>query len=445
MKVAMLIAGAGGMYCGSCLRDNRLAGKLLERGCDVAVIPLYTPLRTDEPDQSNQPIQYGGINVFLQQKSAVFRRMPRFVANMLDSPGILRWAGKTAANTRPESLGTLTVSVLAGQDGAQQRELDRLVEGLRRLGPSLINLPNLMFAGVADRLKRELGVPVLCNLAGEDVFLDGLPHPHKIQAYELIRAGSRCIDAFVAPTRYYANRARERFGVDHARIHHVPLGIRTADFTPPDERAEDSFTIGYLARVAPEKGLDKLCEAFAALRQEGRECRLRVAGYLNPGDTLFLDRIRQELDRQGFAQDVDFVGEVSREEKIEYLHSLHVLSVPTNYPEAKGLFVLEALAAGIPVVQPNQGSFPELIEATGGGILYDAESSDGLRNALATLMDDPERRQALATAGRDAVCRLHSDDVMADHTLSVYDMVLGGSRQSAQMQEERPNVFFDPS
>ena len=424
MKIAYLIAGAGGMYCGSCMRDNRLAGKLIERGHDVAVLPHYTPLRTDEPDNSNQPIYFGGVNVYLQQKSALFRHTPRFLDRLLDAPALLRSLGKMATKTRPESLGDLTVSVLRGEHGAQRKEVTRLIEGLRRIEPALIHLPNLMFAGVAEELKRELGVPIVCTLAGEDIFLDALEEPFRAESLDLIRVGAVHIDAFVAPTAYYGDHAAQHFGLDAARVHFVPMGIHVGDFDEAPGVSDSPFVIGYLARICPEKGLARLCDSFTKMRKDGRDCRLRVAGFLGEADRDYFSTVTDDIRSSGLEEFVDLVGEVSHDAKIDFLRSIHVLSVPTTYPEAKGLFVLEAMAAGVPVVQPNHGSFPELIESTGGGVLFDPDQPDGLARALASLMDDSKRRNELGLAGKEAVQEKFTDDVMADSTLSLYHRVL---------------------
>ncbi len=420
MKVAYLAAGAGGMYCGSCMHDNRLAATLIALGRDVVLIPLYTPLRTDETDVSERRVYYGGINAYLQQSSAVFRRTPWFLDRLFDVPGLLRIAGKLAARTRPELLGAMTLSVLRGEHGRQRKELAKLIAGLRRLKPDLVYLPNLMFAGVAGRLKAALGVPVLCGLTGEDIFLDELPDPYRAEAFELIRKRAGDVDGFVALTQYYARHAAQHFGLPAARVHQITMGIRTEDFaevaTPPDE----PFTIGYLARICPEKGLAGLCDALVELRRAGRSCRLRVAGYLGKADQAYFDRITKQIEQAGLDGVCEYVGEVTRAEKLEFLQSLHVLSVPTVYAEAKGFYVLEALAAGVPVVLPNHGAFPELVEATGGGILHGPGNCSALAEALAGLMDDPARRQDLATAGRRAVHESFTAERMADEAWRLF-------------------------
>jgi glycosyltransferase involved in cell wall biosynthesis len=98
--------------------------------------------------------------------------------------------------------------------------------------------------------------------------------------------------------------------------------------------------------------------------------------------------------------------------------------VPTVYKESKGLFVLEALANGVPVVQPRHGSFPEFIDATGGGILVEPHSADALADGLEQLMNDHARREEMGRKGKEAVRRYFSDQVMADAMVEVYKQYL---------------------
>jgi glycosyltransferase involved in cell wall biosynthesis len=425
MRIAFLAAGAGDMYCGSCLLDNRLAATLITQGQDVILFPLYAPIRTDEGDTDRRAIHYGGINVYLQQRSGAYRRLPRLLTRVLDTPRLLRWASRLAGRTRGEDLGALTVSVLEGHNGAHRRELDRLIDTLSTAKPELVHLPNLMFAGLAEPLKEALGVPVLCTLSGEDIFLDALPSDHRAQAFELIRRGSHHIDGLTAVTAYYAQRATERFGLKADRVHTVPLGVRTDDVGNPADPPPKPFTIGYLARVCPEKGLAHLCEALLRLREAGRACRLRAAGWLGSADRPYLDGIVRRLTQAGAAEAFEYVGELDRPGKIAFLKSLHVLSVPTVYQEAKGLYVLEAMACGVPVVQPHHGAFPEIVGATGGGLLYDTADAAALADTLAGLMDDPARRRRLGAQGRSAVFESYTDAVMAQRMALLYQKYTG--------------------
>ncbi len=421
MRVAYLVAGAGGMYCGSCMRDNRLAATLIRQRRDIVLIPLYTPIRTDEVNVSQRRVYFGGINVLLQHRSAFFRLVPRFADRWLDGSALLRGLGRLGGRTRPESLGPLTVSVLKGDHGPLGKELDKLIDGLRTIRPSLVNLPNLMFVGLARTLKKTLGVPVLCTLAGEDVFLDALEEPYRTQAFELVREGAAETDGFIAPTSYYASHAAEHFGVDRGRVHVVEMGIAVTDTAASASPRPEPFAIGYLARICAQKGVHELAESFVRLRQSGRDVRLRVAGYLGPADRPYWEGVRAYLQEQGVGDAFDYVGEVTRPEKLAFLRTLHVLSVPAVHPEPKGFYLLEAMACGVPVVQPRMGSFPELVAATGGGILYEPGSGGALVDALARLMDDSALRQRLAADGARAVRERFTDEIMAKKVWSLYE------------------------
>lgn len=421
--VVLLASGAAGMYCGSCLRDNRLAATLIQQGRNVSLIPLYTPLKTDEPDVSKGPIYYGGINVYLDQVSRLFRRLPRWSTRFLDSRFFLRRIGAFASRTRPSDLGPLTTAVLEGEYGPQRRELATLIEALAVLRPGVINLPNLMFIGVAESLRHALNVPVVCTLSGEDIFLDAIPDPYRTRSFELIRNHARHVDAFVSVTQYFAEHTAQHFGLPRDRIHVIPMGIHAGAFAHRPEPTTP-FTVGYLGRVCPEKGLAPLAEAVIRLRDEGRDCRLRAAGFLAVADRRYLKETAAQFRRAGHAHAFEYLGEVSWEQKHEFLTTLHALSVPTIYREAKGFYVLEALATGVPVIQPRHGSFPELIEATGGGLLFEPGNVAELSTAIARLMDDAALRMKLGTNGRTAVHASFTDAIMADRTWALYKRVI---------------------
>ncbi len=401
------------------MRDNRLAATLIAQGRDVTLMPLYTPLRTDETDVSAPRVHYGGINVFLQQSSSLFRHTPWWLDRLLDARALLAGVARFAGSTRPETLGALTVSVLRGQDGRQRKELDKLIAALRPLRPDVINLANLMFVGLARRLRHALGAAVACTLSGEDIFLDRLTEPFRTRAFDLIRRDARDIDAFIAVTDYFADHAVQHFDLPRDRVHTIRMGIRAADF-PCAAPPERPFTIGYLARICPDKGLAPLCDAMTLLHQQGRDCRLRVAGYLGPADRPYLDEVLACNRRRGIDRIVEHVGEVTRDEKMDFLRGCHAFSVPAVFPEAKGFYILEALAAGVPVVQPRSGAFPELVNATGGGLLYDPDGPQPLADALARLMDDPLLRKRLADQGRAAVRASFTDREMAEQTWMLY-------------------------
>ena len=288
--------------------------------------------------------------------------------------------------------------------GNQARELVELIQWLKTEKPDLICLSNAMLIGMARRLKSELGVPVLCSLQGEDFFLDSLPQPHRDQAWQIIAERATEIDRFIAPSQYYGElmRRRLRLPADQVRVLYNGIdleGYSEAKFTP------EAPVVGFFARMCREKGLDTLVEAFLLLKKRVRvkNLKLRVGGYCGPADRGFVDGLQERLKKNGFLADAEFCPNLTRLEKQEFLRSLTVFSVPATYGEAFGLYVIEALAAGVPVVQPDHAAFPELIAATGGGLLCKPNDPSALADTLESLLLDPARRRTLGNQGCQAV------------------------------------------
>lgn len=433
MKIAYITAGAAGMYCGTCLHDNTLAAALIERGHEVSLTPTYTPTRTDEASVAIDRVFFGAINVYLQQKSKLFRKTPRFIDRLFDNKRLLNWVSRFSGSTDAHVLGSLTLSMLEGEEGAQAKELDKLVEWLEEiLQPDIVHLSHTLFLGFARRIKERLGVPVVASLQGEDLFFEELVEPWHSGVRRVLAERGGDVDALVAPSHYYAETMAETYGLPKDRIHRLRMGIKASDFEahtasePTDRSADDLVVIGYLARFCPEKGIEGLLDAFEQLVTEpgGERLKLRIAGYLGEKDRAFYERQKGRIDASPMAAQVDLVGEVDRQGKIDFLRSLDLFTMPTIYREPKGLPVLEALASGVPVVQPRHGSFPEMVEDTGGGLLVEPCSPQALADGLRQLIDDPERRRALGKAGRQAVLERYDEGTMAEETLGLYQELL---------------------
>ncbi len=415
------------MYCGSCLRDNSLAQALIEAGVDIQLIPMYTPIRTDVQDVSINQVFFNGIRIYLQEKYAWFDRVPAVLDRILDQPWVLRLATRGGVSTDAEALGALTLSVLQGESGRHRGEVQKLVAWLAESArPQLVNLSNMLIAGCVPAIKQALNVPILITLQGDDVFLNALPKQYQESVRNELRKLARHVDGFLVFSRYYADMMSEYLGVNLERFHIVQLGIDARDFAEhppePNERTDRPPTIGYLARLCPEKGLDVLVDSFIHLKQlDGmEETRLKVAGWLGRSDRAFADGQFAKLRAAGLGHDFEYVGVVDRDEKIRFLRSLDLLSVPTTYREPKGIYVLEALAAGVPVVQPDHGAFPELLAATGGGKLVRPNDPIQLAETLAELLSDDETRQRLSLEGYETVHDCLDAESMANSTLAVY-------------------------
>jgi glycosyltransferase involved in cell wall biosynthesis len=427
MRILLFTGGAGSMYCGSCLRDNALATELLRRGHDVVLTPLYTPTKTDEKNVSAEQIFFGGISVYLEQHSALFRHTPRFLDKLWDSRWMLTLASKRQIKVDAKSLGEMTVSMLRGERGHQAKEIEKLLEWLRADQRfDLINIPYSLLISLAAPLKRELNVPICVTLQGDDLFLDQLGEPHRTQSMELIRSHSAHVDLFLPVSEYYRDYMPRYLGVPASKMRLVRLGINTADFTERPPKRGGPFTIGYFARVAPEKGFHALVDAYARFRKlPGSDgSRLIAAGYLPPEHQEYLQKARAVLEAAGLGSEFEYRGETDRAGKVAFLHELDVLSVPATYHEPKGLFLLEAMACGVPVVQPRVGAFPEIVENTGGGLIVDADAR-ALADGFAALKGDPALAHSLGAAGAAGVREHYSVERMADQVESVYRELAG--------------------
>lgn len=426
MKVAYVTAGAAGMYCGTCIHDNTMASALKDQGHNVSLIPTYTPTRTDEENISLDRVFYGGINVYLQQKLAFFRHTPWAFDRLLDNTSLLNSLSRFSASTDARDLGLLTVSMLSGENGFQRKELEKLVKWLRvENKPDIVYLTNSMLLGFAKEIKNALDVPVICALQGEDIFLRDLIDPYKSEVLTLLAERAIDVDGFVAPNNYYAQfMASEYLNISVDRIDVVPLGLNLDGHGKKDEKpGPPPFIVGYLARICAEKGLHILVSAFYTLAKEFGvdNLELHVAGYLGKKDKPYFEELVKQINDWGLQDSFVHYGEVTRTQKIDFLNRLHVFSVPTVYRESKGLSILEALANGVPVVQPKHGSFPEMIKATEGGILVDPESADSVAEGIYTLFRDPSKRKQLGTNGKMSVHRDFSREKIAQQLMCVFE------------------------
>jgi glycosyltransferase involved in cell wall biosynthesis len=429
MRVVYLTAGAAGMICGSCLRDNTLARALSRAGVDIELVPTYTPIRTDEPDASGSRVFLGGLNVYFDQKIPGFAWLPNWLTGWLDRPGLLRWATSFGIQTDARDLGALTVSLLRGHLGRQRREIERLVGWLAsRPACDIVHFSNLMIGGCIPRLKERLGCRVVVTLQGDDIFLDELPPPYREQAEAEMRRLVTDVDRFVVNCRFYGDAMSRRFNIPPDKLEVQPLTIDTADFAGErPERTGSERVVGYLARLAPEKGLAVLIDGFLALRSRPgtEQFRMRIAGWMGDHRRTFVDEQKSKLRAAGLECAVEFVGELNRREKVEFLRGIDLLSVPATYDEPKGLYVLEALAAGTPYVQPARGAFPEIHERLGGGLLVASNDPISLADGWETLLRDDNRRTTLGREGQAAVQRLASSSYLTERMLATYGSLLG--------------------
>ena len=327
--------------------------------------------------------------------------------------------------TRPRDLGEMTVSSFKGTHGEQRKEVNKLISWLKKQPkPDLISFSNGLLSGVARSVHEELKVPVVCTLQGEDSFLDTLPDPYRRQSWELFRENSAFISRYIAVSEYYAETMRDRLELNDKKVVHVHNGIDFSPFEPDPSKRADPPVIGYLARMCMGKGMHTLVDAFIDLRQrETVHCKLHLAGAKTPVDDEFIAQQKRKLDGAGLLDDVEFSPNLSTEDKVGFLQSLSVFSVPALYGESFGLYLLEALACEVPVVQPNHAAFPEILERTGGGLLYDCEDPANLADSLEVMLTLEERRRKLGFEGAQRARKYFTAERMATEIAQIFETV----------------------
>jgi glycosyltransferase involved in cell wall biosynthesis len=415
LTIASITAGAAGMFCGSCMRDNTLVAALLRQGHDAFLISTYMPIRTDEVDVSQGKIFYGGINVYLQEKSWFFRHAPRWLDWLFNRRWLLKWASKQAVTVDYADFAELTLSMLKGTDGRQSKELEKLVDWLKdEIQPDVVILTNALLSGLVPEIVRKLQVPVVVTLQGDDVFLNALPQQDREICIRQIATNDKFIHSYIATCQQYANDMATYFGISREKIHVVYPGIQLEGYSPAQGH-EAPLTLGYFARICPEKGFHNLVDAFITLRQQrgAPVVKLRASGWKGPQYQAFYDTQIAKLRAANLLADFEYVDSPDHASKAAFLQSLDVFCLPTDYHEPKGLSVLEAWASSLPVVLPRHGSFPELVEKAHGGLLYEPGNRLDLVAKLRTLLEDAELRNRLGKQGRSAVEQHFTADQMA--------------------------------
>ena len=432
MKIAYITAGAAGMFCGSCLNDNTLVTALCALGHDALLIPTYTPIRTDEVNQSQERVFFGGINVYLQQKSRFFRWTPSFFDRLLDAPFLLRWVSRFASSTKAEDLGDLTISMLKGKHGYQVKEALKLTAWLKKeIKPDVIHLTNALLSGLADILANEVGVPVVCSLQGDDIFLNALPEPFQSKAIELISANSSLVNRYVASSYFYADSMAAYLKIPREKIGVIQPGLNIKYHTAGSNAQKAGNVLGYFARICPEKGFHNLVNAWIALRLKNQNLKIKfkASGWLGESNKQYYLEQYNKIKDANLLEDFEYCESPDLQSKIRFFDGIDLLCVPTEYLEPKGLYVLEAWAQNVPVLQPNHASFPELLnKAGGGGWLYAPGNQQEFIEKLEFAFSSGLLLKQQALLGHNAVIDYFNSSRMAEETLSFYQRMLSGDK-----------------
>lgn len=426
MNIIHIIPGSGGsFYCGNCLRDSKYVEAIRGLGHEVIKIPMYLPLFADEHDIKDIPVFYGAVSVYLKQLYPLFRKAPGWFDRLLNSKPILKLAARMAGSTNAKGLEEMTVSMLLGEEGKQKEELDKLIDWIAtNCKPEIIHLSNALLLGLAHRLKEKLKVPVVCSLQDEDVWVDVMKPGSRDKVWELMHNRARYVDAFVAVSNFYASVIQEKMKIPPEKVKSIYLGVNPDDYQKSDISLKQR-NIGFLSRMNYENGLDILVDAFIILKKTGKfdDVKLVLTGGSTGDDTKFLRGITKKLRKEKLFQDVEFCEDFECD-RTTFFNRIAVMSVPVRKGEAFGMYLLEAMASGIPVVQPALGAFPEIIEISGGGLTYEPNTPEKLAEALAKILEDKELLVTKSRNGYQGVLNHFNIRNQAKKLLEFYERVI---------------------
>ena len=434
MQIIHIVPGSGGsFYCGNCLRDSKYIRGLKDAGIDVIKVPMYLPLFADEHDLDDVPIFYGAISLYLKHTFPFLKRAPAWLDKILNSGPALKFAALMAGSTNPKGLEDMTISMLLGEMGDQKKELDHLVDWIaEHCEADVIHLSNALLIGLAKRFKEKLDVIVVCTLQDENTWVDAMDENFKIKTWETMKERAHDVDAFFAVSNFFAKEMQPILDLPNEKLitHHIMIDAKDYTYINSSERP---LHIGYLSRMCESNGLGLLVDAFILLKKDAKwkDVKLILTGGSTGDDNQFNKKIKKKISKAGLQEHVEYHKDFEEEGRLEFLTKISMLSVPVLEGEAFGLYLLEAMASGIPVVQPALGANPEIIEKAGGGIIYQPNKPEEMAAALIDLLDNPEKLSSLSKAGRDGVKNYFNIHNQALETIEIYNSILDNKNKDS--------------
>jgi len=428
MKIVNIVPGFGGtFYCGNCLRDSVYTRSLRDSGHEAITLPIYLPLSVFESDkQIDSPVFYGAVNIYLKQNFKLFRHMPAWMERFFNSSGILKYAAKKAGSTRATGLEDMTISMLLGKDGQQKEELQQLIDFLKNHEqPDVVHLSNALLIGMAEEIREQVGVPVVCSLQDEDVWIDGMHENRRKELWDLMSEKAKDVDAFIAVSGYFADVMKAKMNIPDEKINVIHIGVDPSIYQV-NIPAINPPVVGYLSRLNKENGFEIFVDAFIVLKkQKGFEhIKAKASGGKTGDDLRFIKKQMKKLEHMGFEKDFEIDDHFVQEELHEFFRSVSILSVPVPNGEAFGLYQLESMASGIPTVQPAIAAFPEIAKTSGGGVVYEPNNPLALAEKWKEVISDPELLNNLSKNGRAAVEKKFNHILLIEKVVQVYQTVV---------------------
>ena len=427
MNIIQIIPGSGGsFYCGNCLRDSKFFYALRDTGHEVTKIPMYLPLFSDEHDLSDIPVFYGAISTYLKQLYPIFRKAPAWFDKLLNSKPMLKLAASQAGSTRAKGLEDMTISMLLGEEGKQKDELHHMLNWMaEHCKPDIVHLSNALLLGLAGPIRERLQTKIVCSLQDEDVWVDVMHEGIRQKIWNLMSEKAKDVDLFISVSDYFKGVSLDRMQIPSEKIKIIHLGVDAADYSFKNA-TEKPRNIGYISRMNPDNGFDIVTEAFIQLKKQKGfdDVGLVLTGGHTGDDKKFIHQQKKLMAENNLMDKVEFIDEFEGEARQEFFNKVAVLSVPVKNGEAFGIYLTEALAAGIPVVQPKLGAFPEIVDISKGGLIYYPNTAEKLAESLALLFNNKDKLSQLSINGHRSIEDHFNIHKLSDKMIAEYQQLL---------------------
>jgi glycosyltransferase involved in cell wall biosynthesis len=239
--------------------------------------------------------------------------------------------------------------------------------------------------------------------------------------WKLMSEKAEYVSAFISVSEFYAGVMKQKMDIPDEKLLSVHIGVDPADYTfkPVGEKKRK---IGYVSRMCHENGMDILVDAFILLKQKKgfEDVELVLTGGSTGDDKKFIAENRARLKSNNLLDQVDFHEDFEEEGLRAFLDKVTAVSVPVRNGEAFGIYLLECMVSGVPVVQPALGAFPEIVELTGGGVIYEPNTPEALATALEKLLNDPGSHDRISREGVKGVEKHFHIDIQAERMVKVY-------------------------
>ena len=399
MKILFILPGSGdSFYCGNCFRDNLQALALRKAGHEVIITPLYLPLK-QASFQGDAPLFFPATTYYEEQKMFGKLKMPSWMKRLLGADALLNMASSLSGTTSAEGMEGMTLSMIEGEGMAFEENVKQLIDWVKHIEkPDVIQLSSSLLLGIAKELKKETDIPVVCSLQDEEVWIDSLKTEFVQKAWQGVLVNAKYVDRFITTSHYYQQIVLTRFP-QLGPVNVIYPGIDVAKYQ--SNEYPSSPTIGFFYRMNELDGLDILADAFVLLKQRDTipHLQLRIGGGYTSPDKKLIRKVKRTL--KPYANDVVIEESYNMDDHADFYRKITVLSVPLRFQEGIGLYLCEAFAAGRPAVEPNTGSFAEIVGDA--GLIYEPKNAHHLADALERILTDKPlydrcREHALALA-----------------------------------------------